>query len=333
MTSPYKVALLRTGLALALALPPATVRAREPGLGVGWSNQPRWRLPRTRAPDCPRGYAGARALVQVRNARCVETGPQDHIQPPAPTPPARTPPAASRPEPIARPAEPERPAREPTPAPRPPRPALGPSPDATALMAMGPAACHDHLRGRDVPFVALPADEAPEVAIPVRLTGPVAGVRFTIPWSSDERRDHHAIWDCRLVAALTPLAEWLFARGVVEVQYFSALRRGKLMQQRPRSQHNIGLALDLYALRLAGGDPAPVEEAFPRRVLRGCPHEAQGEGLGDLYLGLVCAAHERGLVHTLLTPDYDREHRNHLHLDLKTGQSGAQSPYTSFYGL
>ncbi len=305
------------------------VRARDPGLGVGWSNQPRWRLPRTRAPECPRGYAGPRALVQVQNARCVETGPQDHVKDPP------TAPAPRRPEAIARPTAPLRPtpSLEPTPALRPARPAPLPSPDATALMAMGPAACLDHLRGRDVPFVSLPADEAPEVAIPVRLTGPVAGVRFTIPWSSDERRDHHAIWDCRLVAALAPLAEWLFARGVVEVQYFSALRRGKLVQQRPRSQHNIGLALDLYALRMAGGDPAPVEEAFPRRVLRGCPHEEPGDGLADLYLGLVCEAHERGLVHTLLTPDYDREHKNHLHLDLKAGQSGSQAPYTSFYGL
>lgn len=209
-------------------------------------------------------------------------------------------------------------------------------------MQMGAARCHDYLREHEVPFAAVPAGEAPEVAQPVRLRGPVAGVTFRIPWSNDQARDHHAIWDCRLVAAIVPFARWLFARGVTEVQYFSALRRGKIVRDKPKSQHNIGLALDLYALRRDGEAAATVEDHYPRRELRRCP-ERGGGGPGaappagapasDLYLGLVCLAAERGLVHTLLTPDHDRDHANHLHLDLKAGQRAPADPFISFHGL
>lgn len=207
-------------------------------------------------------------------------------------------------------------------------------------MAMSPSRCHDFLREHEVDFVALGRGEAPEVDIPVRLRGPIAGVAFVIPWSSDLERDAHAIWDCRLVAAFIPLAEWLAARGITEVQYFSALRRGKIVQQKPRSQHNIGLALDLYALR-RGGEALKVEDHYPRRVLRQCPRPGSsgpgaappaGAPAGDLLLGLVCFAVERGLVHTLLTPDHDRAHANHLHLDLKAGQRSPPDPYVSFHG-
>lgn len=203
-------------------------------------------------------------------------------------------------------------------------------------MQMGAARCHDYLREREVSFHALDPREAPEVAMPVRLRGPVAGVTFTIPWSQDQERDHHAIWDCRLVAAVVPLAEWLFARGVTEVQYFSALRRGKIVRDKPTSLHNVGLALDLYAIKRDGEAPARVEDHYPRRVLRRCPApDAGGPGSApaDLYLALVCLADQRGLVHTLLTPDHDRAHHNHLHLDLKPGQTAPADPYTSFFGM
>ncbi|HEY8378335.1 MAG TPA: hypothetical protein VIK91_17685 [Nannocystis sp.] len=340
MTYPYKVAHLATcgGLILALLAPaPAGAAMGRPSRLGGW-NTPRWRLPAVRPPDCPEGYAGDRPLVHVRKARCKETGPIKQIQAER----DRGPKVAPRPAPT--PAAPTRPPEAPRPAPWPrapsPAPAVGPSPDATALMAMGAAACHDYLREHEVEFVALSRAEAPEVDIPVRLRGPIAGVVFTIPWSSDLERDPHAIWDCQLVAAFVPIAEWLAARGVTEVQYFSALRRGKIVQQKPRSRHNVGLALDLYALR-RGGDPLKVEDHYPRRRLRQCPAPgASGPGAppppgapaGDLFLGLVCFAVERGLVHTLLTPDYDRAHANHLHLDLKAGQRSPADPFVSFHG-
>ena len=126
-------------------------------------------------------------------------------------------------------------------------------------------------------------------------------------------------------------ADKLHIQGAIEVA------RTSFAGSSPPKQHNIGLALDLYALR-RGGEVATVEEHYPRRVLRRCPDPGAGATapaapFADLYLALVCLADGRGLVHTLLTPDHDRAHHNHLHLDLKPGQAAPADPYTSFHGL
>jgi hypothetical protein len=228
---------------------------------------------------------------------------------------------------------------------RAPRPGSAPTiaagPDATDLMRMDRARCHAWLDEHEVAYAAVAPRDAPEVAIPVRLTGPLAGVAFVIPWSDDPARDPHAIWDCRLVAAMLPVAGFLHAHGVVEAQYFSALRRGKIVRDKPHSQHNLGLALDLYGVR-GPGPLATVEGTYPRRRLRTCPDGpghgavggpvAAGSEAADMWLALVCQAYARGLFHTILTPDHDRAHANHLHLDLKAGQRAPADPYLSVDG-
>lgn len=220
-------------------------------------------------------------------------------------------------------------------------PTLAPGPDASELMRLGAAQCHARLDALEVPYTKVKRGEAPEVAIPVRLTGAVAGVDFTIPWSDDPEHDPHAIWDCRLVLAVAPIAAFLHAHGVTEVQYFSALRRGKIVRDKPRSQHNVGLALDLLGFRGPAVPLATVEQTYPRGRLRACPVDAAAPGpLGapvptgaapaDLFFALACQAYAQGLFHTILTPDHDRAHHNHLHLDLKAGQASPVDPYISF---
>jgi len=208
-------------------------------------------------------------------------------------------------------------------------------------MRMDGAACHAYLEAREVPFIAVDRKKAPEVAIPVRLTGAVAGVEFMIPWSDDPDHDLNTVWDCRLVAAVVPMAEFLHAHGVTEVQYFSALRRGKIVRDKPRSQHNVGLALDLLGLRGPGMPLAKVEDLYPRGRLQACPDRANAPGpagapvpvgapAADLYLALACQTYTRGLFHTILTPDHDRAHHNHLHLDLKAAQPSPADPFISY---
>ncbi len=316
---------------------------------LGWSTTPRWRLPPVRRPDCPEGQA--LTLSQVRKARCVETGAKGQV--PKARPPLGTP-ARARPAPTAggRPsaplpgvrdeARPQRPASRPEQVSGSSRsPTIAGGADASDLMRMDAGRCHEYLRAHEVPFVVVERGRAPEVAIPVRLRGAVAGVTFTIPWSEDEARDAHAIWDCRLVAAIVPVAEFLHAHGVTEVQYFSALRRGKIVRDKPRSQHNVGLALDVLGLRGPAFPLAKVEETYPKRRLRACPTTSApgspgspvpvGAAVDDLYLALVCQTYTRGLFHTILTPDHDRAHANHLHLDLKAAQASPADPFMSVH--
>ncbi|MBL8969770.1 MAG: extensin family protein, partial [Myxococcales bacterium] len=128
---------------------------------------------------------------------------------------------------------------------------------------------------------------------------------------------------------------------VTEVQYFSALRRGKIVRDKPRSQHNVGLALDLLGVRGPSVPLATIEQTYPRGRLRACPADSASAGppgapvpggapAADLFFALVCQAHARGLFHTILTPDHDRAHHNHLHLDLKAGQTSPVDPFISF---
>lgn len=329
---------------------------------LGWSSAPRWRLPRARAPECPRGYVHerGRSLVQVGKARCIETGPESQVAKASSRRPAAAPtplpgvrdepaPAPTRPLPGVRdePVHRDRHADPPRPIDPRPRPGSGriptiaPGPDATALMRLGPAECLARLEALEVPYTRVERSKVPEVAIPVRLTGAVAGVDFTIPWSEDPERDPNAIWDCRLVVAIVPVAEFLHAHGVTEVQYFSALRRGKIVRDKPRSQHNVGLALDLLGVRGPSVPLATIEQTYPRGRLRACPADSASAGppgapvpggapAADLFFALVCQAHARGLFHTILTPDHDRAHHNHLHLDLKAGQTSPVDPFISF---
>ncbi|MCA9694704.1 MAG: hypothetical protein KC636_34310, partial [Myxococcales bacterium] len=252
-------------------------------------------------------------------------------------------PSARPEEPPASPSLPPAPAgspslRPPSPAPTPPRVARGaavPLYNATAVMRLDRAACFDLLKEHHVAFTPVPAAEAREVEIPIRLRGPLEGVRFTIPWSEDEAHDHHAIWDCRLAAAMLPLAAFLSAAGIDEVAYFSALRRGRIVRRKPRSRHNVGLAIDILGFRRGDGPLWKVEDHYPRRTLRECGGRTSARPIspGDHFLEFVCFAHTHGLVHTLLTPDHDRDHANHLHLDLKTGQRDPPDPFTSFHGV
>ncbi len=327
------------GLLLSIfALGPAPAEAAPRGRArLGWSSEPRWHLPEQRSPECPHGYARGGALTSVRKVRCREAGPQPATVPPSV--PTQRPLQPSRPTPAPAPGV----ARPSTPLPAPGRgsvPTIAPGPDATALMTMDTRRCHDHLRAHGVAFTVVPKRQAPDVEIPVRLAGPVAGVTFTIPWSKDMTRDVHAIWDCRLVAAVVPMAAFLRDHGVTEVHYFSVLRPGKVTSGKPRSQHNVGLALDLRALRGPSLALATVEQTYTRGRLRTCPAGsgrdsrpgapvATGAAPSDIFFTLVCQAYTRGLFHTILTPDHDRAHYNHLHLDLKAGKRSPADPYLS----
>jgi len=212
-------------------------------------------------------------------------------------------------------------------------------PDATELMDLTPGQCRAILRHARVRVDRVGAREAPGVEQPVRLLGPIHGVEFSIPWSKNPRSDLHTIWDCRLVAAMIPLADWLSARGIGEVHYFSVLRRRSSKRKKRLSQHNLGLAIDVLGFvprrRFSPGDPRnasrwDVEEHYPKGRVQGCPARDFRDQSTDVYAQFVCFATQRGLFHTLLTPDYDRAHRNHLHLDLKAGQTRPADPYVSF---
>ena len=77
------------------------------------------------------------------------------------------------------------------------------------------------------------------VASPVRVTGPIGGVRFVTPG----RKSPYGILDCRLALALADLAEILKRHDVVEVRVDNMYAPRPPAGQEEADQHAYGLAM------------------------------------------------------------------------------------------
>lgn len=196
---------------------------------------------------------------------------------------------------------------------------------SSAYAAMGKAACMKELAARKIPFSKV--EKAPGVTSPVRLTGPVAGVTYRSEAPDLERAQSPAeVFDCRLVLALHDLGKVLVARGIDEVRIASAWRPAKhARSDRPGKRHAGALAVDLlrFGLKMRAGEKArrwiSVASDFHGRIgERPCDRAKATlpEAARELR-AIVCEAHARRMFTSILTPDYNRAHRDHLHVEIR----------------
>jgi hypothetical protein len=184
------------------------------------------------------------------------------------------------------------------------------------------SACLDELTRRTIPFTALEA--ARGVLAPVRLTGPVHGVAVHsgIP-VSQRATSPIEIFDCRLVLALDDFAALLASHDIVEVIHMSVYRpppSRRWPAGRVGQRHDGALALDAGIFVRRDGTQLNVEKDFHGRIgARTCgpntgPWPATPEAIE--LRRIVCEAADAHLFNVELTPDYNRPHRNHLHLEI-----------------
>lgn len=159
----------------------------------------------------------------------------------------------------------------------------------------GGVTCLLRLRAAGLPHRVL--ETLANVQTPVRVNGPIDGVRFR-PLA---RRPLDC--DCRFALALLRAAPTFRALGVSDV-YFSSAYRTHPKKRRRMSRHAMGLALDVHRLRVHG-QLLSVKHDFQRGA--GC--DAKGAPLNQLACGLA-----DGLFDRVLTPDTDGAHHNHFHL-------------------
>lgn len=188
--------------------------------------------------------------------------------------------------------------------------------------AMSQDECEAELTRRQVPFVREPATEG--VRAPVRMTGPLRGVLYRSDLPAEKRAT--SMWevvDCRLVLSLDDFAEILARHGVVEVRHYSMYRKPdrKLAEGQEGTRHPGGLALDLGRLKLADGGEIDVYDDFNgRRGSQACGSKARppkpATEKARTLRSLLCEAVDRRLFTIVLTPNYNRKHRNHFHLEL-----------------
>jgi hypothetical protein len=191
---------------------------------------------------------------------------------------------------------------------------------AARYAAMDAPACEAALAERGVPFS--PVDRARGVLAPVRLTGAVRGVWFhsVLPASQRETTPYE-ILDCRLALALDDFAALLARRGIVEVVHLSLYRppARSFPDGRIGGQHGGGLAIDASQFRKSDGTLLDVDRDFDGRIGdTTCGKSAvEPRGVPSAELrSIVCEAAEQHLFQVELTPDYNRKHKNHFHLEV-----------------
>ena len=177
--------------------------------------------------------------------------------------------------------------------------------------------CLAELGVRGVPFARGP--KVPTIDTAVRLTGPLRSVVFEMHHPTVRHPKEGPVMDCRLLLALDDLAMVAADRGVARVR-FNSIHRGRWVQRRGW-RHAAGVAIDIVELVKTDGEVLNVLRDF------------DGQGVGSQTCGadaaqarkpkaralreLVCAVDAIGSFNLILTPHYDRRHKDHFHLEVR----------------
>ncbi len=158
--------------------------------------------------------------------------------------------------------------------------------------------CERSLKNLGVQFTTL--TELKGVETPVEIHGPLGGIEF---WANDGRKLQ---LDCRLALALESLAPIFSQYRISQARYSGAYAYRRTKSGR-LSHHALGLAIDIHALSFSGTSQE-VHTNFTRNI--GC--RAANPQLNQF----VCKLRESRLFEEFLTPDYNDDHRDHLHISV-----------------
>jgi hypothetical protein len=184
--------------------------------------------------------------------------------------------------------------------------------------------CEAELETRGIKYTR--ESTTPGVVAPVRLAGPLHGVVFDTDLSESARKTSpYEIADCRLVLALDDFAAILAAHDVVAVRHYSMYRPPPKdwPDGKPGTRHNGALALDAARFTTKDGTQLVVDKDFNGRIdAKTCGDDAAPDPATPAALELrkiLCETVDRHLFNVVLTPNYNKEHHNHFHLEVTAG--------------
>ncbi len=190
--------------------------------------------------------------------------------------------------------------------------------------ALDRASCEAKLTERNISFQSV--DTARGVLAPIRLTGPLHNVAFhsAIP-AGARATSPYEIMDCRLALALDDFAAILEKHDVTEVVHLSAYRPPpkNWPDSKPGERHGGALALDAAIFLRKDGTKLDVSKDFHGAIgAKTCgpksgpwPATEQAKTLR----AIACESAEAHLFNVELTPDFNKKHKNHFHLEVTPG--------------
>jgi len=188
-------------------------------------------------------------------------------------------------------------------------------PNGRAIASLSSRECERLLKSAAVRFDPLPKNETPAIRDPLALHSKLLNVEFE-PANGMAK---NGIVDCKLAAALLAWAPILRDAGVTRVEHYSTFRPGAHVRRTGKvSGHAHALAIDAARFHLRDGRVINVLEDWDEREPHGAPCPARhGEDAdGKLLRQVVCRAVERDLFQVVITPHHDRDHQNHVHLEV-----------------
>ena len=161
------------------------------------------------------------------------------------------------------------------------------------------------------------------VETPVMVRGPIRGVTFRESRATAVRE----LMDCRMAVALARYATFLRTLNIREVRHLSLWRlpgHGERFEAGLYPRHPGGMAIDAAVFVRDDGTSLNVQRDYHgRRGRPPCgpaarvPRDTAARTLRTLH----CEPARRGWFHVALGPNFNHEHRNHLHLEVTRGVS------------
>jgi hypothetical protein len=188
-------------------------------------------------------------------------------------------------------------------------------PSGRAIAGLSARECTRLLQGASVRFDPLNKQQVPAIRSPIELQSSVLGVRF----GPANGMAKNGFVDCRLAVALLAWAPILRDAGVTKVEHYSTFRPGAKVRTTGKvSGHAHALAIDAARFHLRDGRVIAVLDDWDERERGGspCPVRSSEDGAGRILRSVVCRAVERDLFQVVITPHHDRDHQNHVHLEI-----------------
>lgn len=191
--------------------------------------------------------------------------------------------------------------------------------------AMSDEKCIAELKKRKFPYKL--EGETRQVDVPLRFSGPIRGVTYKLTARAEKNPDATspaAIADCRLALAIDDFSRVLAKHDIVEVEYLSMYRKRGVGFVKPGKRHPSGRAIDVATLKRKDGKVFSVYGDWHGRPGSKTCGEGSAKPTKDtegakLLRSIICETAAIGPFNLVLTPHYDWGHRDHFHLEVRSG--------------